>query len=179
VTRRIVVTGSECTGKTTLARRLAGHLGAPWLPEAARGYAIERRRAGLALSAADVEPIARQVIAAEDDALASAPALLVLDTDLISTVVYARHYYGASPAWLEAEARARRGTRYLLCMPDLPWLPDGIRDQPAARETIHQLFRDALAEFGATVSIVSGHGGVRDTAAMAAAAEVTAASGAA
>mgnify|MGYP000592549471 CR=1 FL=1 len=27
--------------------------------------------------------------------------LLVLDTDLVSTVVYARHYYGHCPAWIE------------------------------------------------------------------------------
>jgi len=33
---RVVVTGAECTGKTTLARRLTEKLGAAWVPEAAR-----------------------------------------------------------------------------------------------------------------------------------------------
>lgn len=178
MTTRIVVTGSECTGKTTLAQRLAAHLAAPWLPETARSYAVERLREGQVLTAADVEPIAHRVVAAEDVALAAAPPILVLDTDLISTIVYARHYYGACPAWIEAEARLRRGTHYLLCDPDLPWLADGVRDRPDARTAIHTQFRAALEEFEASVTVVSGRGGARDRAAVAVAEAVAAGAGA-
>jgi NadR type nicotinamide-nucleotide adenylyltransferase len=166
VTRCIVVTGSECTGKTTLARTLAERLRAPWLPEASRAYAKERRDEGRALASDDVEPIARRDIAAADAALRSAPADLVLDTDLLSTVAYARHYYGACPAWIEGEARARLGALYLLCAPDLPWLADGVRDRPAAREAMHAHFRNVLREFGATVTEVRGFGPAREQAAM-------------
>ena len=167
VTRCIVVTGSECTGKTTLARALAERMHVPWVPEASRAYAEERRDEGRALTREDVEPIARRDIAAADAALRSAPAYLVLDTDLLSTVAYARHYYGACPAWIEAEARARRGTLYLLCAPDLPWLADGVRDRPAAREAMHAHFRSVLREFGAAVTEVRGFGLARERAAMA------------
>ena len=34
--RRVVVTGAECSGKTTFSRLLADHLGWAWVPEAAR-----------------------------------------------------------------------------------------------------------------------------------------------
>lgn len=131
MTQRIVLTGPEATGKTTLAAALARRLGAPWLPEASRAYAEEVKRE---LVAADVESIATRTMRAEDAALATHPPLLVLDTDLISTVVYARHYYGGSPGWVEDAARARRGDLYLLCAPDLPWTADGVRDRPANRE---------------------------------------------
>jgi hypothetical protein len=36
--RRVVVYGPESTGKTTLARQLAEHFGAAWVPEYARAY---------------------------------------------------------------------------------------------------------------------------------------------
>lgn len=168
MTRRIVVTGSECTGKTTIAQLLAAHLGAPWVPEASRAYAEQRRREGRPLSRDDVEPIARLVIADEDAALRGAPAALVLDTDLLSTVAYSRHYYDSCPPWIEEAARARLGGLYLLCAPDLPWLADGVRDRPAAREAMHALFRAVLAEFGARVVDVAGVGAVRERSALAA-----------
>jgi NadR type nicotinamide-nucleotide adenylyltransferase len=172
VTLRIVLTGPESTGKTTLARTLAQRFRAPWLPEASRLYAEEVKRE---LAAADAEPIAQRAIAAEDAALASDPPLLILDTDLISTVVYVRHYYGPCPAWIEDAARGRRGDLYLLCVPDLPWTADGIRDRPAQRRELFDLFEDALREFGCVYVEVSGTGAARERAALSAATALSAA----
>lgn len=155
--KRIVITGSESTGKTTLARDLAAHLDSLWVGEQSRAYAS---RFGRELTADDVSPIASEQIAAEDAAQVEAERrghdTLILDTDLVSTVVYARHYYVACPAWIEAEARARLADLYLLCDIDLPWLPDGIRDRPRAREQLQAEFRATLAEFGARVCPVRG-----------------------
>ena len=38
VVRRIVLSGTESTGKTQLAQRLAAHFGEPWSAEYAREY---------------------------------------------------------------------------------------------------------------------------------------------
>ena len=168
MTLRVVVTGPECTGKTTLAAGLGAEFDALWLGEAAREYAAEARRAGRELGLDTVEPIARRAVAAQDDAMRDAPALLVLDTDLISTVVYSRHYYGTASEWLVAEARARRGDLYLLCAPDIPWTADGIRDRPEGRDAMFALFGSALAEFGATVVEIRGQGDARGDACAAA-----------
>jgi len=166
VTIRIVVTGPECTGKTTLAEQLGAHFGAPWLPEVARQYAAERAREGRGLLAGDVDLIAARAIAADDAALASAPRLLVSDTDLLSTVTYGRHYYGASSAWLDGEARARRASLYLLCAPDLPWTADGIRDRPEQRDELFAEFAGVLKEFSANVVVIRGDGEARMSAAV-------------
>jgi NadR type nicotinamide-nucleotide adenylyltransferase len=166
---RLVLTGPESTGKTTLAAALADELDGVLVPEAARTYAEERRREGQPLTADDVEPIARRAIALEDEALASTPSLLVLDTDLLSTVVYARHYYGSCPGWIETAARERRGDLYLLMDIDLPWESDGVRDRPGTSERLHGLFAATLSEFGCEVVRVAGLGPSRLIAARAAA----------
>ena len=166
MTRRLVITGPESTGKTTLAAALGSRLGSPWIGEASRAYAEGRAREGRALTVADVEPIASMSIAGENEALARAPELLVLDTDLLSTVVYSRHHYASCPAWIEAEARARRAELYLLLEVDLPWIADGVRDRPDNRELMFGLFRDTLAEFGCLVERVGGRNASRLRAAL-------------
>jgi NadR type nicotinamide-nucleotide adenylyltransferase len=167
MTWRVVITGSECTGKTTLARAVAAELGAPWVAEPSRAYAESRDGA---LSAADVEPIAHATAAAHDAALAGTPAELVLDTDLVSTVVYARAYYGECPGWIADAAAERRGDLYLLCEPDLPWVADGVRDRPGAdaRMAMHHAFTAALGALGVPFVAVRGAGPSRIDAAVAA-----------
>lgn len=153
-----MLTGPECSGKTTLAAALAGRFGAPWVPEAARRFA---ESSAAPLSAATVAPIARLAMELQDAALRAAPPLLFLDTDLVSTVVYARHYYGACPAWIEEEARARLADLHLLGAPDLPWTPDGIRDRPTRREELFDAFAATLAALGARVEVLRGEGSAR------------------
>ncbi|MDA1080614.1 MAG: ATP-binding protein [Gemmatimonadetes bacterium] len=174
LTIRIVVTGPECTGKTTLAGLLAERFGAQWIPEAARAYAAARPGRNLAVD--DVEPIARLHMANEGAVLSgvSAARLLFLDTDLLSTVAYSRHYYGASSEWLEGEARSRIGALYLLCEPDLPWTADGIRDRPSNHRRMFAHFEHVLGEFGASVRIIGGEGDARTAAAERAVAGVLA-----
>ena len=164
----LTVTGSESTGKTTLARDLAQYFGAPWVPEFAREYAAAQHALGRTLDASDVEPIARGQIEAEDLGLATADGLLVLDTDLVSTVVYARHYYGDCPAWVEQAALERRADLYLLCDIDVPWVADPVRDVPHLREHIHALFATTLAALGARSVTIRGPWRERLTSAVAA-----------
>jgi NadR type nicotinamide-nucleotide adenylyltransferase len=164
--QRIVVTGSESSGKTTLARELAAVLRVQWIPEYSRDYAESLTRT---LTADDVEPIARGQMAREDQILgALSSSMIVLDTDLVSTTVYAEHYYGQCPSWIKDEARRRLGALYLLALPDLPWEADGVRDQRFARLELHAQFMARLREFGALVLEVDGFGERRLENAMAA-----------
>ena len=171
--KRVVVTGSECTGKTTLAGDLARQFGTVCVAEYAREY-LDRKVAttGLPLDERDVEPIARGQIAAEDRGAATAKGLLVLDTDLVSTTVYARHYYGACPAWIDQAARDRRGDLYLLCDIDVPWVADSVRDRAHHREHIHALFVEALNTLGAPYVLIRGSWAARLTTAVAAVSEL-------
>ena len=140
---RVVVTGSESTGKSELARALAEHYGTAWAAEYVRDYMDAK---GAALDAGDVEAIARGQMAREDEAETSARRLVILDTDLFSTVIYARHYYGSCHEWIERAARERRADLYLLLDVDVPWTPDAQRDRGDRRDEMHALFREAFKD---------------------------------
>ena len=150
--RVVVLTGAESTGKTTLAARLAARYAVPWGAEFVRGYADSKHAP---LDDADVEPIARGQLALEESIVAAGAAagapFVVLDTDLLSTAVYASHYYGGYPAWIERAIAERRADLYLLCHPDVPWVADPQRDSAQARALTHDLFVATLAALGAPV----------------------------
>jgi NadR type nicotinamide-nucleotide adenylyltransferase len=163
---KVVLTGSECTGKTTLAAALARRFHTNWAPEFAREYVDQ---VGRALGAGDVEPIARGQMAGEDGAVERASRLVFLDTDLVSTVVYSRHYYGSCPPWIEAAARQRHGDLYLLHHPDVPWREDGrTRDRPELRDEVHALFEETLRSLQARVVPITGTFPEREARAVAA-----------
>jgi NadR type nicotinamide-nucleotide adenylyltransferase len=151
--RHVVITGSECTGKSTLARQLADRHGAECVPEFVRQFA---RTMGGRLQFTDHGPIARGQIGLEDEYCGRAKHLLIHDTDLLSTVIYCRHYFGRCPEWIEAAAADRRSDLYIVCDIDVPWVPDGIRDRGDRRKEMHQLFIDAANEFKMPWFLVSG-----------------------
>lgn len=139
--RRVVLTGSESTGKTTLAQELAGYYATAWVPEFARGYLDGK---GLPVLPSDIEPIARGQIESEERAAREANRVVILDTDLLSTVVYSEHYFGFCPPEVRAAADRRRAHLYLLAGIDVVWEPDPQRDRPHLRENMQGLFRAAL-----------------------------------
>lgn len=148
---RVTLTGSESTGKTRLAERLAQFYHTAWSREFSREYASHK---GAPLDASDVEPIARGQMRLEEEALQRAHEIVLLDTDLVSTVVYAEHYYGSCPGWVKRAARERLADLYLLCDIDVAWIPDPQRDRRNAREQIHRAFEDTLQQFGARYALL-------------------------
>lgn len=139
---RIVVTGSECTGKTTLAEALANHYRTRWTPEYVRIW-VEGQ--GRPPEYRDVDAIAHGQIALEDSLAADTSTVIVQDCDLLSTIVYSRHYFGDCPPWIEQALTDRLPNLYLLAGIDVPWRPDrDQRDRGNRREEMHELFRHAL-----------------------------------
>ncbi len=157
--KRVVVTGPESTGKTSLAARLAARFGTAWVPEFARDY-LERRNAERGTTAVcleeDIEPIARGQLDSEDAAARCAERLLVCDTDLIVTKIWSEHYFGRCAEWIRAAARDRRYDLHLQLDVDVPWVADPLRDQPHAREHFRDLFRRELREHGCRVIEIGG-----------------------
>ena len=150
---RVVLTGSESTGKSVLARHLADHYGAELAPEFVREFALAL---GRDIRVEDTDEIARGQIALEDEHVSRANRLLIQDTDLLSTTVYSAHYYNYCAPWIMQAARARRPDLYLLLDIDVPWIADGVRDREKNREEIQRLFRDAVVASGSPFVTISG-----------------------
>jgi NadR type nicotinamide-nucleotide adenylyltransferase len=166
--RVVVLIGPESTGKSTLAERLASRFSAPLSREFARNYVAERMTP---LDHTDVEAIARGQMALEDAtrvSAARAAPLLIKDTDLVSTLVYARYYHGHAPHWLERAAAERLGDLYLLCAPDVPWVPDGLqRDRPHTRIEVHTRFAETLSALQVDSVSIAGGWATREATAIA------------
>ncbi len=157
---RVCLIGPQSTGKSELARELARHFTAQSTPEFARDYATV---IGRELTVDDVAPIAAGQMAIEDRCVGR---LRILDTDLLSTVVYARFYYGSCPRWVEEQARMRRADLYLLLSIDTPFVDDAVRDSSDKRGELFERFRSALREFGAIYEVIEGSWDERREAAL-------------
>ena len=168
--KRIVVFGTESTGKTRLAQRLAAHFSEPWAPEFVREF--WDLRAG-EIVAEDLGTIALGQLANEERAHSCARRVVFFDTDLLTCTVWNDLLFpGACPAWVRAEAqeRARGHAVYLLCDTDVPFVPDPQRCFPdaPARERAQTVWREALVSRGLPFVEIRGEWAERERRALAA-----------
>ncbi|NDV27811.1 AAA family ATPase [Desulfovibrio sp. JC010] len=140
---RVVLTGSECTGKSTLAAALAKHYKVDPVPEYLREY-FKMKDGNLTID--DVIPIAQGQLQLEAEAATRGAELIICDTDIISSIVYAKHYFNEYPGWLEQKLKYLGPSIYLLCDIDIEWKADGQRDMPGEREYMQQLFIKELKQ---------------------------------
>ncbi len=164
---RIVMTGSESVGKTTLGERLAARLGALCVPEFVREFTMKK---GAPPDFSDREALTIGQVELEELYIGRTSAegrrFLMHDTDLVSNIVYSIHYFGSCPEWIEQLAVARQPTHYLLLDIDVPWVPDGVRDRGDQRHEMHALFVNTLQRLQAPYSLISGDWDARYRAAL-------------
>ena len=130
----LVLTGPESTGKSWLAARLHQHFGGVLVGEYVREF-IDREQRDTCL--ADIPSIARGQLALEDAARQRAPQLLILDTHLLSNILWSQALFGSYPAWLEEALLQRHYQQHLLLSPvGIDWQDDGQRCQPDLAERL-------------------------------------------
>lgn len=133
----IALTGAESTGKTTLAAALADYFNTEWVAEYLRAFVDVT---GILPEEQDVYAIAEGHLRLKAHHLKQARQVLFLDTDLVTTCVYQRRYFGYCPEFIELLASENFADLYLFMQPDIPWEPDGIqRSGVEERSKIHEL----------------------------------------
>jgi nicotinamide riboside kinase len=134
---RIAITGTESTGKTTLADALSAQLSLPLVPDVSREYIGALNRP---YTEADVLEIGRQIIEREEAEYQKSGNLFLSDNDLINIKIWLKYYGWAVPDWLEARILNHPPTLYLLCYPDVPWVADEQRANPLDRDNLYSSF---------------------------------------
>jgi len=122
---KIVITGAESTGKTTLTKQLAEYYKTIWLPEYARSYVEKLDRP---YNYNDVIHITEKQIELENVFIQKAKQILFVDTSFIILKIWFEEVYKKTPDWLEDEIIKNKADLYLLCKPDLEWEFDSVRE---------------------------------------------------
>lgn len=155
---RIALFGPECSGKSTLARKLAEHFNEPWAAEYVREF-FDAHDGDI--QARDLSAIARGQIANEEMAVNRARRLCFCDTELITNTLWADLLFpGQCPAWIReaAEQRSRHYAIYLFCENDIDFVDDGQRCflDEAGRRRGRDLWHAALTDRKLTFVEISG-----------------------
>jgi nicotinamide riboside kinase len=154
-TTKIVITGAESTGKSTLAESLATHFQTIWIPEFSRSF-VENLHRNYTYS--DIEIIARHQISAQQN-IDPKIELIFFDTWLIITKVWFEFVFGKSPVWLHESILQSKIDLFLVCNIDIPWIPDPVRENGGEnRQILHNIYIEQIKIYNFNFQLVNGIG---------------------
>lgn len=165
--RKVVITGPESTGKSTLCKLLAGHYDTLWCPEFAREYLLTH---GTTYTYDDLLTIAKGQIALEDEYISKAVKhqkmnntqlkypLLFVDTDMYVMKVWCEYAFGKCHSYILDKIAERTCDLYLLCNIDLPWVKDELREYPdlQSRKELFHIYKNILINQSVPWTIITG-----------------------
>jgi nicotinamide riboside kinase len=144
MTRKIVFTGPESCGKTTLVQFIANQMNLPYVQEMARPHI---NALGRNYQSEDLLNIAMLQMSEEERVKSSHPKILLCDTDLLTIKLWCEDKFHHCEPWLTHACVDRSPDMYFLCAPDFPWQPDPQREDPHRREHLHQMYKDHIIKY--------------------------------
>ncbi len=154
--KKIVLTGPESTGKSTLTNLLAQHYNTTWVKEYAREYL---EKLGKPYEFDDVLKMAQLQLKKENEADSSKSKHLFLDTDLTVFKVWIHEKYNKQIDWIEKEIDSSKDKIFFLCDIDIPWHADPLREHPNLkdRQRIFKQYLEILQQNKFNYYIISGN----------------------
>lgn len=150
---KIVFTGPECTGKTTLSQLVALQYDFGWVKEMARAY-IESKDNHYSFD--DLDVMARMQVQEELD-ISKKHKSVVCDTDLMTFLIWYEEKYSLIPEDFYKLFLKQDYRFYFLMSPDkITWHQDGLRENPFDRDRLYELYLKKLEEYKLPYMILDG-----------------------
>jgi HTH-type transcriptional regulator, transcriptional repressor of NAD biosynthesis genes len=150
--RKIILLGTESTGKTTLTEKLANYFGAASVLETARDVIKDSKN----FQFDDLYKVAQLHAARIATAETEASPLLFIDTDVHITKSYARFIFNQDLELPDELTAQNKATLYLYLNNDVPHVQDGTRLNDEERNRLDSSHRIVLAEHGVEFLEVKG-----------------------
>tara|TARA_B100000927_G_scaffold277793_1_gene259760 strand:+ start:157 stop:657 length:501 start_codon:yes stop_codon:yes gene_type:complete len=147
---KIIITGPESCGKTTLCRSLAKFYNTNFVKEFARSFLNKKN---IKYNYEDLLIIAHKQFDLEQKS-----DLLFYDTDLITIKIWSKLKYSKCDSWITEKIKnqEKENRFYLLCKPDIPWEPDPMRENKNDRDKIFEVYKSELDLLGHSYKVISG-----------------------
>ena len=143
---KIIITGPESSGKTTLCKNISAFLNIPFAEEYARKYLQNIKQN---YTQEDLIKIAKGQLKSEQNSS-------LLDTDLITIKIWSYYKYDSCDNWIleQIEKQKIENRFYLLCKPDIAWKVDPLRENPTNRKQLFEIYKEELKKLNHNYCIV-------------------------
>lgn len=149
---KIVCTGPECSGKTTLSKEISKYFGFGWVQEMARPYLDIRSNHYTFNSLMEIANLQWW----EEKYISENYKNICCDTDALTIVLWSLEKYDKYQPYLLDRWIDSKPEMYLLCAPDIPWEYDPQRENPDDRERLFERHRTYLNDYNMPYTVVSG-----------------------
>lgn len=149
----IIITGPECSGKTTLMQSLCATKGIIGVEEYARAYL---KYLTVPYTPSDLVHIAEAQTSQILHAQKTTPNLVISDTGPEVVEIWYAEKFGAPPKSISQLSKKLPTAHYLLCKPDLPWEEDPLRENPHDRDRLFSSYLQFLEQRKYSYTIVCG-----------------------
>mgnify|MGYP001224561343 FL=1 len=151
--KKIVFTGPECSGKSTLSKAIAQKMQLPLVEEYARQYLNSLGRNYIY---SDLAQIAKGQLNAEKKAIdhIKKHTTIICDTDLQVIKIWSQKKFGKCASFILNNQDIK--AYYILCRPDFKWEYDPLRENENDRMSLFEIYHQDLIQNNANFIIASG-----------------------
>jgi nicotinamide riboside kinase len=150
---KIVISGPESSGKTTLFNELCGSYSLVGVSEYARDYIANLERN---YTYNDILLIAQAQLNNEQVSLKSNQPFVLTDSDLLTLEIWCEFKYNKCHSFIENNLRENLPNLYLLCYPEIPWEFDLQRENPNDRMELFEIYENKIKSLGVDYNILRG-----------------------